>query len=75
MFTKFTRQRVKVLVLSFIMGEKLVKDGFAAGKALDVLILETGPAGFMAVAALARHGVPSPIIDKLPQQILRGHAC
>lgn len=47
---------------------------FAKGKAVDVIIVGAGPAGFMAAATLARYGVPFRLIDKRPQQVLRGQA-
>lgn len=47
---------------------------FAKGKAVDVLIVGAGPAGFMAAATLARYGVPFRLIDKRPHKVLRGQA-
>lgn len=47
---------------------------FEKGKAVDVIIVGAGPAGFMAAATLARYGVPFRLIDKRPQQVLRGQA-
>ena len=47
---------------------------FAQGKPVDVLIVGAGPTGFMAAATLARYGISFRLIDKRPQQVLRGHA-
>lgn len=41
---------------------------------VDVLIVEAGPAGFMAALTLARYGVDFRLIDQRPERIQTGHA-
>ena len=47
---------------------------FAKGEGVDVIVVGAGPAGFMAAATLARYGITFRLIDKRPQQVLRGQA-